>query len=266
MELPCTQVQPPIKLFEDHPLGYERSFVSSESIPTSDTTYRDHVAALPELMCELTPRIQYALEWAAYAHQHQSRYVMREGENGKMEKPHYIEHPYIVAAVVAQVTDDEDIIIAAILHDVVEDQPERMSFDIIEAEFGPRVRRIVRDVTKDNGMENKELRNSSYLEHVRLESCEEAKIVCLADKIHNIISNLDDYSALGEELWDKLTKPGKTIDQTKRRKYAWFNGVYEIMNEKMPMHPLTHILGDMVVMYKKISIDTIALSPPETTV
>ena len=131
---------------------------ASESIPTSDTTYRDHVAALPELMCELTPRIQYALEWAAYAHQHQSRYVMREGENGKMEKPHYIEHPYIVAAVVAQFTDDEDIIIAAILHDVVEDQPERMSFDIIEAEFGPRVRRIVRDVTKDNGMDNKELR------------------------------------------------------------------------------------------------------------
>jgi S-ribosylhomocysteine lyase LuxS involved in autoinducer biosynthesis len=80
------------------------------------------------------------------------------------------------------------------------------------------------------------------------------------------MSDLDDYESIGEDLWRLFTKPGQTVEKTKQRKFAWFDGAYQIMLETMPLHPLTHILGDMVRAYQKISIDTIALSPSETRV
>lgn len=262
-----TSIDDTIQLFDDQPLSYERSFVPRSLIPDEDNRqYMEHIACLPDIVRELTPRIRRALEWAAYAHQNQKRYVARESHNGGYEFPHYIEHPYIVAAIVAQVTDDEDVIIAAILHDVEEDQPDRMNLDMIEREFGPRVRRIVRDVTKDNGNPDKAARNANYLTHIRYHACEEARVVCMADKIHNIMSDLDDYESIGEDLWRLFTKPGQTVEKTKQRKFAWFDGAYQIMLETMPLHPLTHTLGDMVRAYQKISIDTIVLSPSETRV
>lgn len=255
------------QLFPDQPLEFERSSFVPEQVKDllsrrrmgADRNYSDHITALPDIVHELSPRLKRALEWSAYAHQPQRRYVERLTESGEYEFPLYLEHPYIVMAIAAQVTDDEDILIACLLHDVIEDQPDRMSLDMIEREFGPRVKRIVRDVTKDKTIINKGSRNANYLEHINTDACEEARIVCMADKIHNIMCDLDDYQLIGEELWEKFNKNGESVEETKVRKFTWFNGVYHIMLLRMPYHPLTHVLGEMVAMYDETCFGDISL-------
>ena len=121
--------------------------------------------------------VERARQFAAEAHaaiHHVRRY----------SKEPYIVHPRAVAALVAQVTDDAEVLAAAWLHDVVEDTP--VELPQIEAEFGPRVARLVSDLTdvsrRTDG--NREVRKGIDLLHTQ-QACPAAKTVKLADLIDN---------------------------------------------------------------------------------
>src|SRR3989442_12829688 len=104
-----------------------------------------HVGStLQDLLAEtcqyLTPpdmeRIRHAYELASRAHR---GVVRRSGEP-------YIQHPLEVALLLADMRIDADGIIAALLHDVVEDT--HYSLDDLQAQFGTAVTNIVDGVTK----------------------------------------------------------------------------------------------------------------------
>lgn len=78
-----------------------------------------------------------AMMFAVEAHKGQLR------DDGKP----FIVHPATVAAILQNVTDDEDILAAAWLHDVVEDTS--VSIEVIEARFGSRVANLVMEVTHE---------------------------------------------------------------------------------------------------------------------
>ena len=82
-------------------------------------------------------RVITARAFAATAHAGQLR------KYGDREP--YIIHPYRVSVAVADLTRDEDMEIAGLLHDVAEDTD--YTLDDIEKMFGPRVRMLVDDVT-----------------------------------------------------------------------------------------------------------------------
>lgn len=77
---------------------------------------------------------------------------------------------------------DPNVILAAILHDTVEDTDT--SLDEIEKEFGKTVRNIVEEVTDDKSLPKLE-RKRLQIEHAK-DSSFQAKLVKLADKLYNL--------------------------------------------------------------------------------
>lgn len=121
-------------------------------------------------------RILCAVKFSADQH----RYQTRKGEDATP----YINHPIEVAEVLARIggVNDVDVLIAAILHDTVEDTgatPEQ-----IEEMFGFRVRGFVMEVTDDKSLPKKE-RKQKQVEHAPHLS-REAKQIKLCDKSSNV--------------------------------------------------------------------------------
>jgi guanosine-3',5'-bis(diphosphate) 3'-pyrophosphohydrolase len=117
-----------------------------------------------------------ALKFSADQHRNQRR----KGEDATP----YINHPIEVAEILCRVGQvcDRDILIAAILHDTVEDTgatPEQ-----IEGMFGPQVRSYVMEVTDDKSLP-KQVRKQKQVEHAPHLSVG-AKQIKLCDKTSNI--------------------------------------------------------------------------------
>lgn len=141
-----------------------------------------------------TPRLDEAIKLASRLHRSQVR-------KDSFQTP-YISHLVGVAMLISSVTDDEDIIIAGLLHDSLEDVPN-YSYGQLVADCGERVAEIVSHVTEPldaNKGDDEQLpwleRKEAYLEHLRSGDVESA-IVSSADKIHNTESFLRDLEKEG---------------------------------------------------------------------
>ncbi|MCL8207649.1 MAG: bifunctional (p)ppGpp synthetase/guanosine-3',5'-bis(diphosphate) 3'-pyrophosphohydrolase [Actinomycetia bacterium] len=125
-----------------------------------------------------TERIGRALAFAARAHEGQSR---ASGEP-------YIEHPLAVAKILVDLNLDTDTIVAALLHDVVEDTGVPLAQ--IEAEFGTDVAMLVDGVTKLSRLEVRS-REEEQVENLRkmfLAMARDIRVILikLADRLHNM--------------------------------------------------------------------------------
>ena len=96
----------------------------------------------------------------------------------------YITHPCAVAGLVASVSNDEEMVAAAFLHDVIEDCG--INDERLKATFGPRVAALVAMVTDTSRPSdgNRRVRKRIDLEHLA-QGCPEAKTIKLADIIDN---------------------------------------------------------------------------------
>lgn len=178
----------------------------------------------------LTQRIEQAIARATVLHHSQKR---------KVSGVPYIVHPYSVAFLLAHYTDDEDVIIAGLLHDVLEDVPEYTE-TMLREEFGERVFRIVKEVTEDylqngNGKwlpqdsTSWRSRKQHYLDNIKNDS-PEALLVATADKIHNMRGLLDEHRIHGALVWEKFRR--------KSHDMLWFyQSATEIIAERLT-HPL----------------------------
>ncbi len=97
----------------------------------------------------------------------------------------YINHPLSLAELLARVGGVRDpvVLIAAVLHDTVEDT--ETTPDELEARYGAEVRRVVDEVTDDRSLGQAE-RKALQVQHAA-HSSSRAKLVKLADKICNVI-------------------------------------------------------------------------------
>lgn len=136
-----------------------------------------------------TSRLDEAVKLAARLHRNQTR-------NDNEHTP-YVTHLMAVAALLSEVTDDEDIIIAGLMHDSLEDVPGYTYEKLVE-DCGHRVAEIVKHVTeplnanKDSSEQLPWLtRKEAYLEVLRKGGLESA-MVSSADKIHNTESFIKD--------------------------------------------------------------------------
>lgn len=117
-----------------------------------------------------------ALTYAAQRHSRQRR-------KGGDDIP-YINHPIDVAAILAVEAgiEDEDVLMAAALHDTVEDTPATLAE--LEQLFGADVASLVAEMTDDKSLP-KMRRKELQIEHAP-ELTREAKLLKLADKISNV--------------------------------------------------------------------------------
>ncbi len=123
-------------------------------------------------------RLAFAYHFAAIKHTNQRR-------KGGAAEP-YINHLAEVAALVAEATNGGDIelVIAAVLHDAVEDTDT--NFEELWSCFGPRVTALIDEVTDDKSLPKAE-RKRLQIEHAAAAS-PGAKIIKLADKTSNLRS------------------------------------------------------------------------------
>ncbi len=133
---------------------------------------------------------------------------MHEGQVRKGTRRPYIVHPIEVAKIVAKLTDDEEIISAALLHDTIEDC-EGVTQDMLKRMFGARVAKIVAAESEDKSKTWME-RKSATIERVKTAEYE-VKLVCLADKISNLRDIDRDYQQVGEKLWEKFRMKDREV-------------------------------------------------------
>jgi (p)ppGpp synthase/HD superfamily hydrolase len=139
--------------------------------------------------------VERALLTCLEAHQGQFR-------RGSKATP-YAVHPLHVALILARWGGSEAEIVAGLLHDVVEDCP-RWSHERVEAEFGPNVARIVRELSEDKSRSWEE-RKRAAIQHAP-ELSPEAAAVKAADQIHNWRSLALELrgAAEADELWARF--------------------------------------------------------------
>lgn len=126
--------------------------------------------------------LKKAIDFASEAHKGQRR------ESGEP----YIMHPIAVAKMLFEMSMDENTVIAGLLHDTVEDNPN-ITVDIIRSEFGDDVANMVDGVTKltksgNAGLLSKEDRQAENLRKMFMAIANDVRVVIikLADRLHNI--------------------------------------------------------------------------------
>jgi len=138
--------------------------------------------------------INLAIEVAAQAHQGQ----VRKGTNIP-----YITHPYAVGILLLQAGCAEEVVVAGLLHDTLEDTS--LSLEEIRRQFGQRVADIVLGCSEPNRALPWEERKQHTLNFLRLAPLDIRWVVC-ADKLHNLRTLAYDLTLLGDQIWSRFSR------------------------------------------------------------
>jgi (p)ppGpp synthase/HD superfamily hydrolase len=142
-------------------------------------------------------RLQCAFRYAAEKH---------DGQTRKQTAVPYLSHLMAVASLVLEAGGDEDMAIAALLHDVVEDCGGMPRLREIRKMFGARVAKVVEGCTDSFGEPKPEWieRKKDYLREVK-HADSETRLVSASDKLHNVRTILADYRQDGEAIWKRFS-------------------------------------------------------------
>jgi len=154
-----------------------------------------------------TERIHEAIMFATIAHKSQTR---------KGNDIPYIYHPMEVLQILTEMGVSENVKIAGVLHDTVEDTDT--TIDVIIEKFGEDVASLVGGHTEDKSKTWVE-RKTEDVASVKRGSMG-LKAIIFADKLSNILSLYDDYMAMGDAVFEKFNA-GKDLQ-------AWYYG--ELLN------------------------------------
>ena len=147
-----------------------------------------------------------AMIFAARAHDG----MLRKGTNIP-----YIVHPAEVAAIAATMTEDENVLAAALLHDVMEDC-EVTQAQLVQ-QFGERVAQLVKSETQERTGDPGETwlaRKQGAIERIG-RGDRAVKIIALSDKLSNMRAIHRDYDRDGERLFFRFHQHDKTL-------HAWY--------------------------------------------
>ncbi len=142
-------------------------------------------------------RFDEALVMASSLHRAQAR---------KASGVPYIAHLLGVASLVLEEGGSEDMAIAALLHDAAEDQGGEQVLAEIATAFGAEVARWVRQAS-DSFVQPKPAWETRKLHHLALipAADREARLIMLADKVHNARSILADHIRVGSGVWGRFS-------------------------------------------------------------
>lgn len=163
--------------------------------------------------------MERAIQYAVMAH---------AGTKRKGKDRAYILHPIEVMTIVGSLTEDEDVLAAAVLHDAIEDTS--VTYEDIERIFGERVARLVNSESENKREEvpagdTWEIRKAETIEHLK-HAEREVKLICLGDKLSNIREMSRDYAVHGDQLWERFNQKDKV-------KHRWYYAsVLEILHSE----------------------------------
>lgn len=173
-------------------------------------------------MINYTPQINKAIKIAATLH---------EGQFRKGSTTPYIAHPYAVALMTQNYIDDESTFIAAILHDVLEDVPNRVyTAENMVEDFGRDITNIVETVTEPDihipTPEAWHARKNAYIANLQGTSDIRPLIVSACDKLHNMGELILGHEEHGSEIWNYF-------HARRDREYWFYETVLETFKSKV---------------------------------
>ena len=148
------------------------------------------------LPAERVSMVMLASDFADMAH---------EGVTRKSGEP-YILHPIAVSALLAQMHLDADTLMAALLHDVIEDTP--ISKDEIREKFGKAVAEMVDGVTKMTASSDKKYNKAASFRKILQATLQDPRVIVikLADRYHNMTTleslRPDKRARIAQETYD----------------------------------------------------------------
>ena len=135
-----------------------------------------------------------------------------DGQTRKSGEP-YIVHPILVAAITARISNDETMVQAALLHDVVEDTS--FSIEELEAIFGEDVAHLVEGLTKiveirdeelvPSGSDERLINSALTFRKMLIASIKDVRVLVikLCDRVHNMLTldalNTEKQKRIAEE-------------------------------------------------------------------
>jgi (p)ppGpp synthase/HD superfamily hydrolase len=180
----------------------------------------------------LTERFTDAVEYARQLHKE-----FRKGTGIP-----YMAHLIGVAAIVMseagrRVPVTEDMVIAALLHDTVEDHGGMPRLREVEARFGPNVSRMVaglsdtfaEDHDKKEGWEE---RKAAYVDRLKREQ-DDVLLISAADKLYNAKAILEDYREIGDVVWERFHRGPE-------QQLSYFNALLRVFDA----HPRNRIVDE----------------------
>lgn len=155
----------------------------------------------------------------------------------------YIVHPIEAAAIVSAMTDDQEIIAAAVLHDVLEDTDT--TEDDLYARFGTRITELVMNESEDKRRNlpaalTWKTRKQETITFLETKASREAKMLALADKLANLRAIHRDQCIIGDKIWERFNEKDKNM-------HAWMYRSIAKALEELKDHPTWQEYNRLVV-------------------
>ena len=152
-----------------------------------------------------------------------------DGMRRKKSESPYILHPMEAAVIVGTMSDDQNLIAAAALHDVVEDAG--ITIEEVEERFGKRVRELVASETEDKRAElppsdTWRIRKEESLSVLRNTEDIGVLMVWLGDKLANMRSIYRDWKVEGDAMWQRF-------NQKDVKEQAWYYSSIARLTERL---------------------------------
>jgi (p)ppGpp synthase/HD superfamily hydrolase len=199
---------------------------------------------------DLTSRFTRAVDYTRHVH---------VGTRKSTEVP-YMAHLLGVASLVmgeagqVQFPITEDTVIAALLHDAVEDAGGMPRLRDVEANFGPEVARIVEGCSDSFEVDSDkkqqwEQRKASYIKRLREEpESDGTLLVSAADKLYNARAIIEDYGEIGAEVW-------KRFKRGREQPLWYFDELLKIYEARCPNWRIVKELKSVVSELRRVSAD-----------
>ena len=141
-----------------------------------------------------------------------------DGMRRKKSETPYILHPMEAAVIVGTMSDDQELIAAAVLHDAIEDAG--VAIETIEAKFGKRVRELVGSETEDKRADlppsaTWRIRKEESLLVLKNTDDTAVLMVWLGDKLSNMRAIYRDFKVEGNAMWQRFNQ--KNVEEQ-----AWY--------------------------------------------
>ncbi|WEG12769.1 HD domain-containing protein [Pullulanibacillus sp. KACC 23026] len=163
--------------------------------------------------------IDEAIAFAARAHRKQVR---------KATDTPYITHPFSVAMLLEQTGCEEELVIAGLLHDTLEDT--ETTEEMIQEQFGEDILEMVKGCSEPNKSLPWEERKKQTIDSLKT-APKSVCIVTCADKLHNLRSLQTDIKTHGESVWERFSR-GK--DQQR----WYYTSILTALQMRIPDHAL----------------------------
>lgn len=147
-------------------------------------------------------KIQDAIHFAIQTHQ------LDQDQKRKGTEIPYIIHPLSVGLILTRVNASEDVIIAGILHDAIEDSIEskKVTKQLVAQQFGEKVAKVVDDVTEQDKSLPWAERKRLALAHIA-EMDHDSLLVKSADCLQNLTDFIYQYKQQGESMFQFFSAP-----------------------------------------------------------